>query len=244
MQAISLSDELVTEYLNFRHDSKFDKDLVTKLFKYIQPALVSICQNTVFNDPSAVSQFSADPIIKLTNTPDEIKNVAQHLVEQTSLKLQLVTKKDSTANFTQLNINAPSENFERLDMLLAGTYIEKKHKQEAINHIKALIANAKFVKVTDKYLQENNSWQQCKDVLEAILPKQNILLKFISMDFNKHKDLKAICSDWTVKGEKISSNTHDRYIETDKLIIMLSSGILHLSTNSTTDLTYVVKIKK
>ena len=43
--------------------------------------------------------------------------------------------------------------------------------------------------------------------------------------------------------QNINQNIHDRYIETDKVKILLSSGLYHLSTNSQKDFTYMVKIK-
>lgn len=238
-----MSDELVAEYLNFRYGMEFNKNLVTKLLKFIQPALVYDNQHSLFQDPSALGQFASDPIIKLVSSSNT-SNAAEVLVNRTALKLQLVTKKDSNLKFTQLNINAISDNFERLNMLLAGLHSSSQHKHEALDHIKDLIADANFVKVTDRYLCEDSNWQQCKQVLQHILPKtQSIPLKIVTVKFNRHKELTKIFADWKVSGEQIGQNVHDRYIETNKLKIMLSSGIYHLSTDSSTDLTYVVKIK-
>lgn len=240
MTALCLSDELVDEYLKFRFSDSFDKKMVSNLLRYIQPALVSVDQSSYLQSADLASQLVGDPIIKLVNS---CKN--DELVQQTTLKLQLVNQKNTDLQYTQLNIGA-TPNFERLDMLLAGEYINATNKKEALLHIKALLSDAERVKITDRYLFENNdSWKQCKEVLEQILPKKQLApLKIITVNFNRHRELEAICKDWKgVKSEQIGRNVHDRYIETDSVKIMLSSGLFHLSEKSDKDLTYVVKIK-
>lgn len=244
MQALCLSDDLIEEYINFKHGSSFDTRLVTKLLKFIQPALVCTSQHPLFKDVSAVGQFTADPIINLTNLEAETSQLtARKLVDKTILKIQLVAQKNNTADFTQLNINALSDNFERLNMLLTGVHETNTHKQEALDHIKALISDADYVKITDFYIHKNNNWEQSKSVLDEILPRKNVLVKIITDKFDKHASLKQIHSGWNVKAAQINPSVHDRYIETNKVKIMLSSGIFHLSKNSNTDLTYTVRIK-
>lgn len=240
MSALCLSNELLKEYLKFRFTSSFNKDVVTKLLTFIQPALVSKNQNPFFDDPSIAPQLTADPIINMVEPCNE-----EELVRQTVLKIQLVRNKNNNANFTQLNIQPISVNFENLNMLLAGQYSSSRNKQAAIKHIADLLSNADFVKITDRYIAADDlHWQQCKEVLEAILPKKELNpLRIITDNFKRHSDLKNIYSGWDVKAKQIETNEHDRYIETDKLIILLSSGLFHLSTNSNTDLTYVVKVK-
>ncbi len=239
-----LSDDLIEEYINFKYGNSFDTRLVTKLLKFIQPALVCTSQHPLFQDISAVGQFTADPIINLTNFEAETSQLtASQLVDKTILKVQLVTKKNNNADFTQLDINALSDNFERLNMLLTGVHETNTHKQEALNHIKALISDAEFVKITDFYIHKNNNWKQSESVLDEILPRKNILVKIIADNFDKHVPLEKLFTDWKVKAEQINQNVHDRYIETDKIKIMLSSGIFHLSKKSDKDLTYTVRIK-
>ena len=244
MHALCLSDDLIEEYINFKHGSSFDTRLVTKLLKFIQPALVCTSQHPLFKDVSAAGQFVADPIINLTSLDAETSQLtASQLVDKTILKVQLVSQKDNNADFTQLDINAISDNFERLNMLLTGVHETSTHKQEALNHIKALISDAEFVKITDFYIHKNNSWEQSKSVLDEILPRKNLLVKVITDKFDKHASLVKLFADWKVKAEQINPSVHDRYIETNKVKIMLSSGIFHLSKNSNTDLTYTVRIK-
>lgn len=244
MQALCLSDDLIEEYINFKYGKSFDTRLVAKLLKFIQPALVCTSQHPLFQDVSAVGQFVADPIINLTNlNAGDYLLTASQLVDKTILKIQLVAQKNNAADFTQLNINALSDNFERLNMLLTGVHETSTHKQEALNHIKALISDADYVKITDFYIHKNNSWEQSKSVLNEILPRKNVHVKIITDNFDKHASLKKLFADWKVKAEQINPSVHDRYIETNKVKIMLSSGIFHLSKNSNTDLTYTVKIK-
>lgn len=240
MSVLCLSNELLEEYLKFRFTTSFNKDVVTKLLTFIQPALVSKNQSSFFNDPSIAPQLTADPIINIVEPCNE-----EELVSQTVLKIQLVRSKNNNANFTQLNIQPISVNFENLNMLLAGQHSSSRNKQAAVKYIADLLSNAEFVKIKDRYIAADDlHWQQCKEVLEAILPKKELNpLRIITNNFQRHSDLKNIYSGWGVKAKQIETNEHDRYIETDKLIILLSSGLFHLSPNSNTDLTYVVKVK-
>lgn len=238
-----MSDDLVSEYLNFRFGNKFDKALIAKLLKFIQPALIASSQHSLLDDPSAQGQLASDPIIKLAPALSAT-NTMENLVRQTALKLQLVTNKQASCNFTRLNIDALTDNFERLNMLLTGIFVNAQHKQEALSHIKDLIADANFVKITDGYLCDESTWSQCKAVLTEILPITSIPITLVTDVTNdRRSELRAINTGWQVKNKNILPTTHDRYIETDKLKIMLSSGIFHLSTSSNTDLTYTVKIK-
>lgn len=245
MTILCLSDDLIDEYLKFKLNSNYNQEIVTKLLKFIQPALVSTCQHKLLQDPSAANQFTSDPIINLIQINASVELCPKHqLVNQTTLKLQLVTKKDKNVEFTQLNIKATSESFEQLNMLLAGIHPTKTNKKEAVSHIKSLLSDAVFVNITDKYIAKDTAhWNQCKSIIEEIIPHREIKLKIITDSFNKHKDLTSICASWNIKYNKIRNNVHDRYIETDKLIILISSGVFHLSTTSNTDLTYIVKVK-
>lgn len=243
MSVLALSDELLSEYLNFRFQRAFNESLVEKLFKFIQPALVAPAQHPVFSDPAALGQFAGDPVINLVAVPDGVNDVSAYLVSKTRLKLQLVTQKDSKKSYAQLNVLAVGLGFERLNMLLSGSYQAGGQKQEALSHIKALLSDAESITITDRYLAQENNWQQCREVLSEVLPRTSIRVTLISERFNRHTELEELCSQWKVKARQIGRSVHDRYIETDRLQILLSSGLFHLSVKSNTDLTYVVKIK-
>lgn len=238
MSLLCLSDDLVTEYLNYKFDKNFDKNKIEKLFKYLQPFLVSQNQDKRFEDIALIAQLSADAVFKIVKAMP-----ANELVKKTTLKLQLTSTKNEV-DFTQLNIDAFPAYTEKLAMRLSGTYPNNKNKHDAIKHIKALLSDAVFIKITDRYLAaDENQWIDSKSVIEAIAPKNKIKLTICTQGFKKHSDLRNICSDWEVKAKKISKNNHDRYIETDKVNILLSSGVFHLSPSSETDFTYVVNVK-
>jgi len=106
------------------------------------------------------------------------------------------------------------------------------------------LSDAKWIKITDNYIEyDSNQWNENKNILQNILPRLNIDIRIACGSFTKKNDLKTIYSDWNIKSENINQNIHDRYIETDKVKILLSSGLYHLSTNSQKDFTYMVKIK-
>lgn len=238
MSNLCLNDKLVSEYLRYISNSSFDKVLVTKLLKYIQPFLVSINQHKIFSDPAFSMQINNDPLLKIVSNCSE-----EDLVQNTTLKVQLVDKNPSKT-FVELNINPLLVNGEKLDMTLGATFENANGKDKANNHIKNLLSDAKWIKITDSYIEyDNNQWNENINTLKNILPRLNINITIVCGNFTKKADLKIIYNDWNIKSENINQNIHDRYIETDKVKILLSSGLYHLSTNSQKDFTYMVKIK-
>ena len=238
MSNLCLNDTLVSEYLRYISNNNFDKNLLKKLLKYIQPFLVSTNQHKIFLDPAFSMQINNDPLLKIIGDCTE-----EDLVNATALKLQLIEKNPSKS-FVELNINPLLANSEKLDMSLGATFENSNGKDKANKHIKSLLSDAKWVKITDNYIQfDDNQWNENINTLRNILPLRKIDIAIISSIFSKKIDLEVICTDWNIKTQNIPQNIHDRYIETDKVKILLSSGLYHLSTNSQKDFTYMVKIK-
>jgi hypothetical protein len=137
------------------------------------------------------------------------------------------------------------------DVSFTATYKSGENRDKAIAHIKALLKDATTIKVYDRYLSKINngsdSWSNTnKQVLLDILPQKTIQIEiYCQSDWNNSReaDLTTICTQWIINKKTWDSTIHDRYIETDKVIILLSSGIINLSTTSIKDFTYVVKIK-
>ena len=247
MSAICLSNELVEQYLKFSFKKSFDKNIIQKLFKYLQSFLVSTNQHRAFQDPAFLPQIATDPLL------NPVGNLSkEELVKKTTLKLMLVDKKTDT-NYTEVNIKPILVNQEKIDMLITATYVNSNDKQEAINHIKNLVSDGKYIKIIDRYLPIQNSWSQNLALLKEILPqsKKDIIFECGSQTYNESslnssqkQELKNICNLWTIKSFQLNDALiHDRYIETDKLKILLSSGWYNISTNSNKDFTYSVKIK-
>lgn len=247
MSVICLSDELVEQYLKFNFKKSFDKNTIQKLFKYLQPFLVSISQHKIFEDPAFLPQIVNDPLL---NPAGNLSN--EELVQKTILKLMLVERKSKT-NYTEVNIKPIFANQEKIDMLITATYVNANDKQGAINHIKDLISNGKYIKIIDRYISSQNSWNENLLLIEEILPKEKKDIIFEcgsklyhepSLSTSQKQDLEHSCNLWNIKSSLLNDSLiHDRYIETDKLKILLSSGWYNISTNSSKDFTYSIKIK-
>jgi len=67
---------------------------------------------------------------------------------------------------------------------------------------------------------------------------------FCQNDWNDSRtnDLETYNLKWSIVKNEFDFNIHDRYIKTDKVEIILSSGFLNLS-NTTKDFTYIVKAR-
>ena len=242
MADLALSESLINEYLKYVFDDNFARGKVRKLLKYIQPFFI---KEDYFSDPSILGQLETDPLIEIIdNCSDE------ELVTKTTLKLMLVDQFYSRS-FITLNI---MDDFEKLKPKYGATYINQMGKDTAQKHIKALLYDANWVKISDSYINHNSSqWSENKNIIKYIVAHNQIDLTIESGSSRNRRatisqaeknELKTICSDWNIKAQQFDDNSfHDRYIETDKLKILLSSGLYNLSTTSNKDFTYVIEIK-
>ena len=216
-----------------------ERKMVATLFNYTQmPIKISTHQHSRFKNPQLAKQQGH--FFKITN-----KESDEELVQSTLLKLMLVDK-GLNSSFTVLNILGLNE---KLDKRFGGTYTNRMDKNRAQNHIKSLLSDAKWIRIIDRYIAENrNQWSEYKTILENILPNKTIIVTIQSnpqINQGHKSDLKSLFNNFKdIKGQSYNlSTTHDRYIETDKIKILLSSGLYHLSTNSNMDFTYIVSLK-
>jgi hypothetical protein len=216
-----------------------ERKQVATLFNYIQmPIKISTHQHSRFKNPQLAKQQGH--FFKITNKGND-----DELVRSTLLKLMLVDKILSST-FTTLNIFELNKN---LDIKFSATYLNRINKSNAQEHIKSLLEDAKWIRIIDRYIAENRSqWSEYKTILENILPNNSITITIQSNPQinQEHKnDLKSLfdnCKD--IKGQSYNlATTHDRYIETDKIKILLSSGLYHLSSSSNMDFTYIISLK-
>lgn len=193
MSNLCLNDNLVSEYLKYISNSNFDKNLLKKLLKYIQPFLVSKNQHKIFLDPAFPMQINNDPLLKIIADCSE-----DDLVKATSLKIQLIENNPSKS-FVELSINPLLANSEKLDMTLGATFENSTGKDKANKHIKDLLSDAKWIKITDNYIEyDSNQWNENKNILQNILPRLNIDIRIACGSFTKKNDLKTIYSDWNI----------------------------------------------
>jgi len=221
-----------------------EKEILANLFSHIQmPIKISTHQHLRFQNPQLQKQQGH--FFRITH-----KNNDEELIQGTTLKLMLVNKMLNT-NATTLNILNKSE---KLQLKYGGTYLNRLDKNKAQKHIQSLLSDALWIRITDAYIANtnNNQWEQNQNTIKNILPfrKMDIIITGADKRNQKYKItqseikiLNNICKNWTIKSKPIDKNIHDRYIETDKLKILLSSGLYHLSSTSNKDFTYIIEIK-
>jgi hypothetical protein len=236
MADLVLSDSLVNEYLKFKDNSGFDKSKIRKLLKHI---LVFPLKNShsLMQDPAMAMQLEgSDPLIEIIDVLDDAG-----LVQSSRLKLMLI---DSailpTPSFTTINITSILP--EKLQPKYGATYPNAADKNKAQAHIKALLSDATWIKITDAYLA-NADWNNNKVLITTLVPHKALDLTIVTNDFTQQNELNTIYNHWNIIAPQFPSNIHDRYIETDKIKILLSSGLYHLSTSSSKDFTYIIELK-
>jgi hypothetical protein len=230
---IALNNSLLNEYINFTIFNKKPTNIekIQYLFKYLQPFKCNVNQYEIFNDPSLINKIVDNPIMKIVKFQTDIE-----LVNSTKLKLMLVDE-DIKESFTTVNIFQ-----DEIDIRYSATYKSGKSREKAIEHIKTLISDATYINIIDRYLTSN--WNENLKLLKKILPQTKISIFVDSENFSNQSDLKNFCNNWTIKTNNLNfKTTHDRYIKTDKLEIILTSGFEYI-WNTTKDFTYLVKVIK
>lgn len=247
MADLVLSDSLVDEYLKFKDNSGFDKSKTQKLLKHILSFPLKN-NHYLMQDPAMAMQLEgSDPLIEIIDVLDDA-----NLVQSSRLKLMLIDRAISSVSlFTSVNITGVFP--EKLKPKYGATYPNATDKNKAQAHIKALLSDAKWIKITDAYISATSSWQENKSLINTLLPNTTIKVtivgadsqqKKMSLDGNQKTEIETLCTNWTVSCLALQSETkHDRYIETDKVMILLSSGLYHLSTSSSKDFTYIIELK-
>jgi hypothetical protein len=255
MADLVLNENLVNEYLSYKFSTSFNQDTTRKLLKYIHTFPLK-SDHPLMQDPSLIGQLDGgDPLIEISDVLDDVL-----LVQNSRLKLMLIDKIIVPMPiFTTLNI---LNNSEKLKPKYGATYPNANEKNKALSHIRALLSDAIWINVIDSYIADDSSqWNTNKLILSNIIPKKvtkltitsgsqyrnnrgDIITKKNKINSDEQEELKTICGDWIIISQQLNADiTHDRYIETDKLKILLSSGLYNLSESSSKDFTYIIEIK-
>jgi hypothetical protein len=231
---IALSDDLIEEFLAYKGNS-FNQDVIAKLFKYLHPFKIGKYQQHLFQ-PEILKQLVANPVfVHSSSASTEID-----LIKDTRFKIMLT--KDRNV-YPYINILG-----DEIDINFNALYKANEDRSKAIAHIKDLLENATYIEIIDKYLfkpiPNSTQWAENLKILKEILPHKRINIKFISDNSaikSAHKtQIKSCYTQWNLTYPRISGSIHDRYIKTDKVTILLSSGIDYLHDTSK-DLTYLVR---
>jgi len=244
MADLALSDPLIDEYLKFKFQDEYNPETIRKLFKYIQPFAIR-SNNQWMQDPAIPLQLANDPLIEIIDDCSD-----EELVQNTILKFMLTDNRIGV-DYKVINIK---DSFEKLKPKYGATYpVNSIDKDKAIKHIKFLLSDASWIKITDGYIATSSRWNDNKNLIEQIVPNIEIDLTIVGADKERRiftltqsqkDEIKILIPNLNeIKASSLTQNIHDRYIETDKLKILLSSGLEHLNSSSTKDFTYVIEIK-
>jgi len=238
---LALSNSLIDEYVKYRLNNNYDQSIIRKLFKYIQPFSIK-SDNICMSDPSMPALLENDPLIEIIEPCSD-----EELVQNTILKF-MITDNDSPESYKILYLDSPTE---KLKPKYGATYINKFGKDKAQEHIKFLLSDASYINITDAYIATTRNWSDNKALIASIVPNINIILTIIGADKgnesviseSKIDELKSLLPSLSeVRANRLASNVHDRYIKTDKIKILMSSGLDNLLLSSETDFTYIIEI--
>lgn len=230
---IALSDDLIKEFLAFKGNN-FDKEVIAKLFKYLHPFKIGKHQQHLFQ-PEILKQLVANPIFIHPSSA----TTAISLIKDTRFKIMLT--KDRNV-YPYINILD-----DEIDVNFNALYKANDDRSKAIAHIKDLLEDTTYIEIIDEYLFKTGStqWNQNFKLLKEILPFKRVKIQFITIKKVEQEQvfktqMKSYCNDWNIPNFKTQTGIHDRYIKTDKVTILLSSGIDYLHDISK-DLTYLVR---
>lgn len=252
MADLALSKTLIEEYIKYKFNQSHNSNKIRKLFKYIQSFSIRTTHSDFFSDPATAGQF-IDPIVEIIGDCTD-----NDLVQKSRLKLMLIDRPLTTTSFATVNIDSIRP--EELKLKYSGTYPNSSNKDKASEHIKALLSDANWVTITDRYINSSNEWSINKTLISNLVPHNILNLNIVSgsqtnsggrqvvhelkLSAAQQQELKNICTNWNVTALQLNTDSiHDRYIETNKVKILLSSGLYHLDINSNKDFTYIIELK-
>jgi len=246
---IAVNEYIIQEYLKYRKtDKDFDKNILQMFFQYYKPFVVSVKQliNIGYEKKTALLLYTNSEVFnKLSIRTSNIQNDTE-LIQDTKFKLMLTHNQDEYPYINILN--------DKINREFSATYNANEDRIKAKEHIKALVKDAKYINIVDSYLYEN--WNTNFNLLKEILSNNISIViyskyedKLSSLDKDKLKKLKVFIqkirnfnkNDISISKINIK-DIHDRYIITDKIIIIITSGINYIEDKEK-EFTYIVKSK-
>lgn len=232
---IALSDDLIEEFLAYKGNS-FNKVSI-ELFKYLHPFKIGKYQQNLFA-PEILKQLGSSPVfVHFSSALNEID-----LIKDTEFKIMLTKDRN---DYPYINILG-----DEIDVNFNAFYKANDDRSKAIEHIKALLNDANNIEIIDEYLfkslPSSSQWEENFKLLKYILPLKPITINVTTVKLVEQEkffitQMKTYSKNvWNIPPFKIKKGIHDRYIKTDKVTILLSSGIDYLHDISK-DLTYLVR---
>jgi len=229
--AIVLSDELLKEYYNFKHNLTYDNETIQKLFHYYKSSHIT-----------NVAQLKR---IGIENTPLISVLISSNLTQQTLLGLCdktifKVILDNSKLDYPYINIFG-----DKIENNYSSTFYKGESRVKAQEHIKGLLKDASSIFIYDSYFDSRKNWDNTKKFLKRIIPKKELNIYYRGFSLaEKGSEIKKIYKDWNLIKDYSNDkyeNLHDRYLIIDnKIEIILTSGFNYLFDESK-DFTYIVR---
>ena len=228
--AIVLSDDLLKEYYQFKHNGSYDNESIQNLFNYYKsPHITNVAQlqrigiaNSALFSQLLQSNLTHQTLLGLCD-----KTIFKVILNQESSYYPYV---NIFGDVIENNYTSTYKNTSRI---------------KAQEHIKSLLKDATNIFIYDKHFE--NNWNQTKKFFEELVPKKRLTLFYKEYHLqNKKSEIKKICEEWTIREDRFHhqhKNLHDRYLIIDnKIEIILTSGFDYLFDESK-DFTYIVREK-
>ncbi len=229
--AIVLSDDILKEYYEFKHNGSYDNESIQNLFNYYKsPHITNIAQlqRIGIENSALFSQLLQSNLTEQT---------LLGLCDKTTFKVILDMSK---SRYPYINIFQ-----DKIENNYSSTFYKQQSRIKAQEHIKALLKNATNIFLYDKYFEKN--WNQTQNFFKNLVPQKKLMIFYKENHLQTKKtEIKSICGEWTLRVDGSQSQhhyLHDRYLIIDnKIEIILTSGFDYLFDENK-DFTYIVRKK-
>lgn len=220
-------DDLLQEFIKFKHGESINNDTIEKFLHYYKPKILPTKEQFSILDNDLKSE-----LVSSTHIYDDLSKA----LSKTIYKICLSNTKN---DFPYVNING-----DEIENNLTGTF-KSSSRDKAISHIKALLENANYIVIYDKFI--NSNFISFENFIRQCIPKKQLTLECFGLNQDQKTTIKQIHNSYTVKDysdnniSPYQNGFHDRYILIDRKVeIILTSGIDYLMNNKK-DFTYIIR---
>jgi hypothetical protein len=228
--SVCLEDDLFGLLYAFKHGREYNTRMTEKLLHCYKPphiTNVSQLERLGIEEVPLKAQLASAGLISQT---------VEELARKTVYKIILSSQR---SHFPYVNIQGDG-----LQNHYTITCKPGEGRANAIDHLKALLEDSKYVLVCDRHLKAN--WETAKKFFD-LFPRKTVTIFFAHSLESKHTtSLKKYCPNWKFKkdGSQIYRNLHDRYLLIDGTMeIVITSGIDYLF-DDTKECTLIFRLRK
>lgn len=243
--SLAIDDDLANELCKFRSNQQCDVDIVEKTLHYykVHPIFSKSYFTKYYTDITMQRNLIQS---NASINWDSIETISKNTI----YKVILSSQRDVKFPYVSIYDDRIENNF-------TATFFKNEPREKALNHLKSLLENAKYIFVYDLYLV--NNWDSFISFAQECFPKTQLNIFYPKeIDSNSKANPNIVkltqqqCSEiiqvgqslWSFKPDRNHqgfNNLHDRYLIIDnKIEVIFTSGIHHL-INTDKDFTYIVR---